>query len=219
VAELNTPVTPVNCYMPSITGDGLTMYVCMSGAPGGLGSYDIYVVTRAHRSNTWGTPVHIGSGVNTSSSDHRPSISPDGRQLFFCSTGTNVHVSHFTGLSYQNLPQIGSPLLLHLTDAAQVGMFYQVGLALSNASGIPVPGLGKIPLDVDNLLVVSTSNLLPQVFNRFGGQLDKFGEATAQLQIPRLIPLVGVFLHAAAVTYNTGGLRTITNGLSFAIHQ
>lgn len=219
VAELNTPVTPVNCYMPSITGDGLTMYVCMSGAPGGLGSHDIYVVTRTHRSSTWGTPVHLGSGVNTSSSDHRPSISPDGRQLFFCSTGTNVYVSHFTGLSYQNLPQIGSPFLLHLTDAAQFGMFYQVGLALSNANGIPLKGFGKIPLDVDNLLVVSTSNLLPQIFNRFHGQLDNYGEATAQLQIPKILGLVGIYFHAAALTYNAGGVRSVTNGLSFAIHR
>ena len=159
--------------------------------------------------------------MNTSASDHRPSISPDGRQLFFCNTssGINVWVSHFTGLSYQNLPQIGSPFLLHLTDAGQFGMFYQVGVALSNANGIPVAGVGKIPLDLDNLLIASTTNVLPQVFNRFNGQLDSFGEATAQLQIPKSLALVGIFFHSAAVTYNTGGIRSITNGLSFAIHR
>jgi len=227
VPELNTPTTPVNCMMPSITSDGLTMYVCMSGAPGGLGSYDIYEVRRKKRGDAWGAPVHIPSICSTTS-DHRPSISPDGRQLFFASSRATgvpglssncVWVSYFTGLSYENLPQLGSPLLLHVTVPQKPGSNYQLGLSFTNTTGIPISGVGTIPLDFDPLLIVSTLNALPTVFNRFSGTLDVSGEATGALMIPASLALVGLDFHAAAVTYGTSGIDFITNGLAFNIHR
>jgi hypothetical protein len=226
VPELNTPTLPANCYMPSITSDGLTMYVANSNLPGGLGSYDIYVVTRMKRTDPWGTPVQVPN-VNSSSSDHRPSISPDGRQLFFASGRTApsplasncIWVSYFTGLSYQNLPQVGSPLLLHVTEASKPGMSYQVGLSFSNTTGIKVPNVGTIPLDFDNLLLLSVLNQAPQVFVNFAGSLNINGEATATLIIPGDLGLVGIDFYAAAVLYDSAGINFITNGLGFSIHR
>ena len=168
------------------------------------------------------------SNINSSSSDHRPSISPDGRQLFFASgrpasapgvSGTSVWMTTFTGLSYQNLPQVASPLLLHVTDASRPGMNYQVGLSFSNNVGIPVGPVGTVPLDFDNLLIISVTNLLPQLFVNFGNALDVRGEATAQFNIPPLLALVGIDFHAAAVTYDAKGVNSITNGLKFSIHR
>ncbi|MBN2489525.1 MAG: PD40 domain-containing protein [Planctomycetes bacterium] len=224
VAELNTPTLPANCYMPCITGDGLTMYVANS-MTGGLGGYDLYVVTRKRRGDPWGTPVHLAN-VNSSSSDHRPSLSPDGRQLFFSSTqpapsplaSNNVWVSYFSGLSYQNLPQIASPLLLHVTESTRRGMGYQVALSLSNNRGIPVPNVGMIPLDLDALFLLSVQNVLPQVFANFAGALDIHGEATATIIIPPSLGLVGIEFYAAAITYDVR-INYITNGLVFSIHR
>ena len=227
VPELNAPTAPKNCMMPSITGDGLTMYLCMSGAPGGPGSYDIYVVTRKKRGDTWSAPTLVAN-INSSTTDHRPTISPDGRQLFFSSSratgnpnlgSTCIWQTNFTGLSYQNLPQVASPLLLHITVPQKQGSSYQVGISFTNNTGIPVGSVGTIPLDLDPLLILSVQNILPTIFSNFGGTLNIYGEATATLHIPASLALVGIDFHAAAVTYGASGIDFITNGLVFSIHR
>ena len=51
---------------------------------GGLGGADLYVSAR-NRDGSWATPVNLGPGVNSSSGDYTPMLSPDGRYLFFTS--------------------------------------------------------------------------------------------------------------------------------------
>ena len=225
-----TPVAELNIGSPAsgkdtrVSTDGLTMYFCPSGAPGSVGGNDIYVARRTFRTDRWGTPT-IVPNVNSTGTDRVPSISPDGRELYFSSSrtggtgGQDIWVSYFTGLSYQNLPQIASPLLLHVTDAGKPGEGYQIGLSLSNNIGIRIPNVGTVPLDLDNLLILSVQNLVPGFFMNFAGILDKYGEATGQLNIPASIGLVGVPFHAAAVLYNPQGISYITNGLTLGIHR
>ena len=67
---------------PSISADGLELYFS-SDRPGGYGLNDIYVTTRATTEDDWGTPVNLGSIVNSSLWEHCPSISADGLALFF----------------------------------------------------------------------------------------------------------------------------------------
>ncbi len=69
---------------PSISADGLTLYFG-SDRPGGYGALDIWLTTRPTVSDPWGTPVNLGSQVNSSSIDGGPSISANGRTLFFAS--------------------------------------------------------------------------------------------------------------------------------------
>ena len=69
---------------PSISADGLTLYFC-SHRTGGFGNRDIYVATRETTDDDWGTPVNLGSTVNSSALDDGPSISADGLSLYFCS--------------------------------------------------------------------------------------------------------------------------------------
>jgi beta-lactamase regulating signal transducer with metallopeptidase domain len=71
-------------YMPSISPDGLALYFA-SDRPGGFGSYDLWVTTRATSSHPWGVPINLGPTVNSSSWDYQPSISADGLSLFFAS--------------------------------------------------------------------------------------------------------------------------------------
>jgi beta-lactamase regulating signal transducer with metallopeptidase domain len=69
---------------PKISPDGLSLYFA-SWRPGGYGSADLWVTTRATRSSLWGPPVNLGPSVNSSSWDYQPSISADGLSLFFTS--------------------------------------------------------------------------------------------------------------------------------------
>lgn len=54
------------------------------GRPGGSGGGDLYVSFRK-KDGSWAPAVNLGSGVNSDSLDYCPSVSPDGRVLFFTS--------------------------------------------------------------------------------------------------------------------------------------
>jgi hypothetical protein len=75
---------------PSISTDGLCLFF-FSVRPGGYGSRDIWVTTRASRDDDWREPVNLGPPVNTSSMDQGASFSPDGSALFFCSNRPGGH--------------------------------------------------------------------------------------------------------------------------------
>src|SRR5262249_44706445 len=69
---------------PHVTRDGLTLLYA-SKAPGGLGDWDLWQVTRPTLSSPWGTPVNLGPTINSSAADSEPLISPDGLSLYFSS--------------------------------------------------------------------------------------------------------------------------------------
>ncbi|MHC4165781.1 MAG: SgcJ/EcaC family oxidoreductase [Planctomycetota bacterium] len=67
---------------PEISADGLELYF-ESDRPGGLGFDDLYVSTRATIEEDWGSPVWLGSTINSALWEHCPTISADGLTLFF----------------------------------------------------------------------------------------------------------------------------------------
>jgi hypothetical protein len=64
------------------SSDGLEMYVS-SGALGGSGNYDLFVLRRATSESDWGPPENLGPAVNSSTEDDFSSISADGLTLYF----------------------------------------------------------------------------------------------------------------------------------------
>lgn len=80
VTELNNPTA--NDIQPNVRADGLEV-VFSSNRPGTLGAQDIWVATRATVGDPWSAPANIGTGVNTSAAETRPSLSKDGSQLLF----------------------------------------------------------------------------------------------------------------------------------------
>jgi len=65
-----------------ISADGLLLFFS-SNRPGGFGSMDMWVTTRAGISEPWGTAVNLGPKVNSSGYDSGPIMSPDGFSLYF----------------------------------------------------------------------------------------------------------------------------------------
>lgn len=70
---------------PSINVDDNVLYFS-SDRPGGFGGMDIWKVEK--NGSSWGVPINLGSGVNTSSNEVFPFIHADGT-LFFSSNGHN----------------------------------------------------------------------------------------------------------------------------------
>jgi serine/threonine protein kinase/Tol biopolymer transport system component/tetratricopeptide (TPR) repeat protein len=68
----------------SISVDGLTLYFG-SSRTGGYGKHDIYMTMRTTKNDPWGSPVNLGSKINSSTFDGCPCISPDGLELYFWS--------------------------------------------------------------------------------------------------------------------------------------
>jgi hypothetical protein len=79
---------------PCISFDGLELYFG-SSRPGTLGDTDLWVSRRTTTEDAWGTPVNLGSTVNTSVIDESPSLSSDGLELYFNSdrTGWKIWVT------------------------------------------------------------------------------------------------------------------------------
>jgi peptidoglycan-associated lipoprotein len=69
-------------WYPSIRADGLEMYF-ESDRPGGEGTYDIWVSTRATKEDDWGAPTNLGPPINTPDWQTTPCISADGLELYF----------------------------------------------------------------------------------------------------------------------------------------
>jgi hypothetical protein len=65
----------------ALSKDELSLYFTSTRA--GLGGEDIWVSQRANRKAEWGTPVNLGSVINSGSNDRIRSLSSDGHLLLF----------------------------------------------------------------------------------------------------------------------------------------
>ena len=70
--------------LPFVSADGLSLFF-RSERPGGYGGGDIWMTTRATKSDPWGEPVNLGPTVNSSGTEGGPSISADGFTFYFYS--------------------------------------------------------------------------------------------------------------------------------------
>jgi len=69
-------------YSPDLSLDGLTLYFS-SSRPGGLGEADLYVTTRESIDDPWEPPQNLGPNVNTPYFEGQPSISANGKTLYW----------------------------------------------------------------------------------------------------------------------------------------
>jgi len=71
---------------PNVRKDGKEIFF-FSNRPGAQGN-DIYSATRSRSTHPWSEPVNLGTLVNSSESETRPSLSWNGKTLYFGSTRT-----------------------------------------------------------------------------------------------------------------------------------
>lgn len=68
----------------SLSSDGTYMYFTACDRPGGMGSCDIFFSSLTN--GRWSEPVNLGPPVNTPAWESQPSVSSNGRLLFFSSS-------------------------------------------------------------------------------------------------------------------------------------
>lgn len=66
---------------PCLSRDGNTLYFCALRSDG-LGDMDIYMSKRKSNGE-WGSADNLGSVINTAENESFPSVSPDGKKIFF----------------------------------------------------------------------------------------------------------------------------------------
>lgn len=82
--HLSKPLnTKLNEGAPSISADGQWFYFTACQRPDGKGKCDIYKTRKT--GNRWETPINLGSPVNTGAWESQPSVTADGRTLYFVS--------------------------------------------------------------------------------------------------------------------------------------
>jgi Tol biopolymer transport system component len=123
---------PVNSFgydwSPSIRGDGLEMYF-ESDRPEGLGTYDIWVSTRATKEDDWGAPTNLGASINTPDWQNTPCISADGLELYWNDWGLWV-VRRATVSDPWGQPENDSLININTSNAGSTPCVSSDGLSL-----------------------------------------------------------------------------------------
>ncbi len=98
----------------SVTADGRTLFFTGCNRPDGYGLCDIY--TSRWENGQWSVPVNLGEAVNTYHSEKHPSISADGRILYFTSNRPggkgeyDLYRSVKTGNGWSNPENLGDSI-------------------------------------------------------------------------------------------------------------
>ncbi|NWJ50507.1 MAG: OmpA family protein [Bacteroidetes bacterium] len=106
----NSPIA-VNAGALCVSPDGHTIWFTICGANDGLGSCDLYVSQRQR--DSWSEPQNLGAVVNSVSWDTQPSISSDGKRLYFVSNRPGgIGGSDIWSSTLQNDDSWGAPVNL-----------------------------------------------------------------------------------------------------------
>jgi flagellar motor protein MotB len=94
-----------------ISADGRLLFFTGCGRSDGIGSCDIYMSVQ--KSGLWSDPVNLGPPINSKSWESQPSVSADGKWLYFTSNraggkgGMDIWRSEKLGVSPEGLPVYG----------------------------------------------------------------------------------------------------------------
>ncbi|MEJ2705187.1 MAG: hypothetical protein P8Z79_22330 [Sedimentisphaerales bacterium] len=95
---VNTPYADAPTW---ISPDGLTLLLT-SDRPGGLGNFDVWMLTRPSKASAWGQPRNLGSSINTIYAEEIMSVSLDGQWCYIDDFGG----PHPGGLGWEDIWQV-----------------------------------------------------------------------------------------------------------------
>lgn len=121
---LNINGDGVSIETPSVSPKGDKLYFA-SNMHGSIGGYDIYM-SNINEDGSLGTPINLGHTINTTSDEKYPSLSLDGKHLFFSSKGHqniggyDLFVSRILSNAYKTPRNMGNTIN---TSFDEVGYF------------------------------------------------------------------------------------------------
>ena len=110
---LGPPVnTEENEGAQTLSADGRLLIFTGCGRQDGVGSCDLYISVNHH--GHWSEPINMGEPVNSGAWDSQPSLSADGKILYFVSSRTggkgkmDIWKAEKIGVSAEGVPQFGN---------------------------------------------------------------------------------------------------------------
>ncbi len=104
-------------------------------------------------------------------------------------------------------PILGQPFAFDLDFPARPNQTYLAAISLASNPGLALGDGRKVPLQVDDLFLLSLAAPAP-LFSMFSGTLDALGRAQCQIVLPNEPLLSGFSFQASAVTLNSIPLIT-----------
>jgi hypothetical protein len=111
-------------------------------------------------------------------------------------------------------PARGTAYRVRLSIPVEAGKAYFAAAALGILPGIPVGGK-HVPLNPDALFFLSIQ--VPTIFSGFQGVLSNAGTADLTVNIPPVQQLLGFRFFLAAITFDGGGIRAVSEPLGVTI--
>ena len=120
-----------------------------SNKKGGQGGRDIYQST-IKDDGTWSEPTNLGVEINTPYDEDAPFLSPDGKTLYFSSTGHNsmggfdIFISHFENGKWTKPVNIGVPInsagddIYFMIDSKMKYAYYSSNRAMNNQNDMNI---------------------------------------------------------------------------------
>ncbi len=108
--------TTADEFDPYFAPDDKRVYF-LSNRAGGYGGDDIYYAVYDSTRKIFGNPVNMGTQFNTSGNEDCPSISPDGKNLLFCSDGLGGRGKHDIFLSKLTGNEWGPPQSIDMLNS------------------------------------------------------------------------------------------------------
>jgi len=136
-------------FAPSISADGNTLFFD-SGRSGGFGNSDIWMTRRNMADGDWTTPVNLGNAINTSNAEESPSISADGRTLYFCSNRTGS--GELWQMSIEPVIDLNGDGIVDSADMCIIVDYWGTDNSLCDIGPMP---WGDGVVDVQDLIVLS----------------------------------------------------------------
>jgi Tol biopolymer transport system component len=130
---------------PLVRNDGLAMFLA-SNRPGTLGGFDLWSATRSSTTAPWSAPVNLGSVVNSTANEQRPTISSDGTTIIFMSDrpggfgGFDLYATTLSAAKAPAPPNTGTGIARNAGRPSDV--FFPMALAGAAALAVGCLGLG-----------------------------------------------------------------------------
>ena len=180
---------------------------------------------------TWGTSVaapHV-SGTIALMLQRNSQLLPSQIKNILVSTGNTVY-DNSTGLTYKRVnawnavnavPYLNktgnltsnSVISLNINDKLNPGVIYLLALAFTSTYGLPLPDGRIIPLDYDDLLILSIQDPASVFLAGSVGALNSNGQSQATMTIPNIPGIETIEAHAAFITVNgtSGEIISVSN--------